>query len=1564
MAVSLEEFAHREWLGYVQPVGLVVSVPALLSAQCYINKNISREQQRLIDLLPKEKDGTLKPEIVDFPLFVREVLSWDQNDLVLFTEQHSELEVVLPQYRETLQPTYFIPTDPKSQNEIADGKKSIASVLVKVIPLGQNFDETLEADSHQHWQASPQSKFERLLRETNVGVGILTNGTHLRLIYAPRGESSGYMTFAVSEMASVAGRPIFSAMHALLCVDRLFLVAMTQRLPAILSDSRKYQNTVSTQLAEQVMSALFELLRGLQAANDQSRGELLRGVLADDPNEVYRGLLTVLMRLVFVLYAEDRGLLSDDSVYVNHYSVTGLFDRLRSDAGRYPDTMEQRYGAWAQLLTLFRMVFYGARHNSFTIPARSGYLFDPKRFPFLEGDEWRGESGVWSLKNQNKSEELKDGGAELSRFGSMAKGDGSLGKMLSSDEAISEGGAVRDDQPDSTGIGLDSSEYSRGTSAPGNQRISEFLRNSEGFAYGSGNTLDSQPAGRSVTGDRFGQPSNPDRPDQSNVGGTAKVARKATVTQHTPHSTRPTPQIPLIPDGVIFRVLSNLLILDGERLSYRSLDVEQIGSVYETIMGFNIEVAQGKSIAIKPVKSHGAPSTINLESLLAAKPADRIKLLKELSDQSLTGQALDKMKSAKSIDDLLDALDRKIAKNVTPNIVPAGAMIFQPSDERRRSGSHYTPRALTEPIVRTTLKPILDQLSEKALQDNPESPTPSPQSLLSLKICDPAMGSGAFLVEACRQLADEVVAAWSSHQSRPTIPLDEDEILHARRLVAQRCLYGVDKNPMAVDLAKLSLWLATLAKDHPFTFLDHALRCGDSLVGLTRQQIIGFDLKPKKQLSLFETEFRKKVERATAERRSILEAGDDMLPGMKEQKLKIADEALSIIRLAGDAVVASFFSASKPKERTAKRDQLAMNLEGWVRNADFAARQEVSFAVDELRSGQHAIEPFHWEIEFPEVFLGTRDSGIGSRDGKSKSPRPSSSGFDCIVGNPPFAGKNTLINGNREHYLDWLQELHEESHGNADLVSHFFRQSFTLLRSRIPPPLAPFSGRGAGGEGFGGAFGLIATNTIGQGDTRSTGLRWICNHGGEIYQAQRRFKWPGQAAVVVSVVNISKGDFVGQRILDAKPVDKITAFLFHRGGHDNPATLKANAGKSFQGSIVLGMGFTFDDTDTKGVASSIAEMHRLIEKNPKNAERIFPYIGGEEINTSPTHAHHRYVINFEQFPMMRVQPTDSIHYSSAALENASKAERVPIDYALPVAFDWPDLIELVEQKMKNIRASHSTAPWWQFERPRSELYRTVKGMTKVLCTSQTGNCQGFCFVPEQVVWSHTAIVFPTNSFADFGAIQSRVHLEWARFLGATMKDDLRYLPTDCFETFPFPMGIFTPFATTENRQMTINGEDYYTYRASLMIENNEGLTKTYNRFHDPDERSPKIIMLRELHAEMDRAVLEAFGWHDLAETASCEFLLDYDDEVDSSLLTVVGTSLTTENRQPTTRKKPYRLRWPDPFRDEVLARLLELNARRHREELLAGDPEKSKPKASRKSSSKKKSHPLQRDLFE
>lgn len=332
------------------------------------------------------------------------------------------------------------------------------------------------------------------------------------------GGKDGHITFNLSDMVQVAGRPIFAALHMLLSSERLYSMAENERLPAILANSWKYQNVVSTQLAGQVLEALYELLRGFQSADDQTHGELLRAVLKDDPNHVYGGLLTTLLRLVFVLYAEDRGLLSTDPVYSNFYSATGLYERLRTDAGRYPDTMDQRYGAWAQLLALFRMVYRGGRHSGMRIPAREGYLFDPDRYLFLEGRQ------------------------------------------------------ERSDQPD----------------------------------------------------------------------------------------------IPRVSDGVLHRVLSKLIVLEGERLSYRILAVEQIGSVYEAIMGFDLHVAGGPSIAIRPAKKHGAPSSLNLEELLRVPGDKRQKSLAETTDQKLSGNAADALKSAATVDDLLAALERKIARNVTP----------------------------------------------------------------------------------------------------------------------------------------------------------------------------------------------------------------------------------------------------------------------------------------------------------------------------------------------------------------------------------------------------------------------------------------------------------------------------------------------------------------------------------------------------------------------------------------------------------------------------------------------------------------------------------------------------------------------------------------------------------------------------------------------------------------------------------------------------------------------------------------------------------------------------------
>lgn len=1296
-----ELLAHLEWLGYLQPVGLVVSPPGLLDGQAHVNRNVAAEQQRFLACVRELPVGKSEPApvVTDFPAMARDVLGWQESDLV---KPPDDLSVVLPNENETLRPTFAV-REYQSPGADASGSPQWL-MLVEILPVGTPLDD-LVAKDERHWQASPQARFERLLREAHVPIGLLVNGTDIRLVYAPRGESSGHLTFPVRAMAEVAGRPIFAAFHMLLSGERLFSLPAKQRLPAILAGSRKYQNTVSTRLAGQVLASLYELLRGFQAADDQAKGELLRLVLADDPDQVYAGLLTVLLRMVFLLFAEDRGLMSADAVYVNHYSVTGLFERLRADVGRFPDTMDQRYGAWAQLLTLFRLVHDGAKHGGLALPARKGYLFDPDRYPFLEGRPPRSE---------------REPGQKL----------------------------------------------------------------------------------------------------------------------------RP----PMVADGVVYRVLDNLLILDGERLSYRALDVQEIGSVYETIMGFRLEKAAGPSIAVKAAKAHGAPAAVNLAELLAQPVEQRGKWLKERTDLALTGAGLNGLKAAKKPEDVVAALDRKVAREATPNIVAAGSMVLQPSDERRRSGSHYTPRSLTEPIVRKTLEPILKRLGDK----------PTPQQILDLKVCDPAMGSAAFLVETCRQLGDALVTAWHAHGKTPAIPPDEDEILHARRMIAQRCLYGVDKNPMAVDLAKLSLWLATLARDHPFTFLDHALRCGDSLVGLTKDQIRRFHWQPgTQQMILGQEKLVERIEAATRVRQAIIEADDFVPYPFKKDKLADADGALNLVRLAGNLVIAAFFASDNDKQRKLKRDELLHEFTEYLNNGDMARRP--SKAEKDLITGDKAIHPFHWEIEFPEVF--GRENG----------------GFDAMVGNPPFLGGWSISGSLGHSYLDYLTELNPESGGQADLISYFFRRSFEFIRQD-------------------GAFGLIATNTIAQGETRSSGLRWICKNGGGIYAAHRRFQWPGQAAVVVSVVHVLKGLITGPFLLDDRSVPAITAFLFHAGGHDDPVQLRVNENHCFKGTMVYGMGFTFDDDDKNGAATPISEMSRLIQVDKRNALVIFPYIGGEEVNDSPSHSHCRYVINFGEMT-----------------EEAAR--------------NWPDLFRIVEEKVKPERLKQNREVrkkyWWRFGETTPALFAALKDIGAALVSARHQPNWCLAYVRSTCVFSDALNVFALPTLAAFCALQSRPHELWARFFGSSMKDDLRYTPSNCFATFPFP----TNFESDANLEAA--GKEYYEFRAALMVKNNEGLTKTYNRFHDPSETSPEIHKLRDLHAAMDAAVLAAYGWTDLQPT--CEFLLDYEDEEDEE----EGSGARGEGRARQ-KKKPWRYRWPDDFRDEVLARLLALNKERAEQEQISG----------------------------
>jgi hypothetical protein len=208
--------------------------------------------------------------------------------------------------------------------------------------------------------------------------------------------------------------------------------------------------------------------------------------------------------------------------------------------------------------------------------------------------------------------------------------------------------------------------------------------------------------------------------------------------------------------------------------------------------------------------------------------------------------------------------------------------------------------------------------------------------------------------------------------------------------------------------------------------------------------------------------------------------------------------------------------------------------------------------------------------------------------------------------------------------------------------------------------------------------------------------------------------------------------------------------------------------------------------------------------------------------------------------------------------------------------------------------------WWKFWNARNELPRAIASLDKVLVTSRV-RAGLFALIAARMVFSEQLVVFPNSSFAFLSVLQCRIHEVWMRFFSGTALELIRYTPSDCFETFPFPEGWET------DPHLEAFGREYYEFRADLMVSNDEGLTKTYNRFHDPDEADEDILRLRKLHAAMDRAVLDAYGWRDIP--TDCEFLLDYEDEDDDG----------------SKRKRPWRYRWPDDVRDEVLARLLELN---------------------------------------
>jgi len=1341
---------HEEWKGMAQPVGLVVE-PVVLNRLGVFPESattvLADWQQRLEQLLEDQPVGEQWLSVApSFELFCQEVLAWEPGDLRKPEELAASVAVILDDYDEVLRPDWVVPEPSKGDGPLK------AQLLVQELPLGALFDALPNgADGRRSWEATPQQRLERLLKESEHPIGLLWNGVALRMVYAPRGESSGHLTFPLEPMTTVDGRPMLAALQMLLGTDRLFEGgASNTRLRPLMEQSRKEQNEVSTRLAEQVLEALWILLRGFDAA----------GLEVDDPSHIYGGLITVLLRLVFLLYAEDEELMPTDSLYGQHYSVGGLAQRLRQDRTDYQNAMEGRRGAWASLLSLFRLVYDGGGSSEAYLPARHGDLFDPETYPFLEG-----------------------------RTADTAYTDGPLTSM------------------------------------------------------------------------------------------------------------------PAISDDVVEQVLTKLLLLDGQILSYRALDVEQIGSVYEGIMGFMVEKATGPSVGIthKPPRQKITITVVVEASELLAQPASkREKWLKDATgvDLKLGDKVSKGLKEASTVNELNDILDKRLSNHTPRGGFQPGSLILQPTAERRRSGSHYTPRALTEPIVVEAFRPWLERCNGQ----------PTAEQILALKVCDPAMGSGAFLVAVCRYLAGWLVKGWERDRFPEGFKQEWDKDLYARRLIAQRCLYGVDKNPFAVNLAKLSLWLVTLSEQLPFTFVDHALKCGDSLVGYGVQEIQS--AMKEVQLGFLNEQNQVFDQMGVARRESF---GDDSLndEGYDRKKVLLQQQikASEGLRQAGDLMVAAFFDAPKAKDRADKQQVYLAMLSGAF--SDEGLQDSIQEIRDRLAASEKGITPFHWDLEFPEVF----------GDGRG--------GFDAFVGNPPFVKGSAISSNFGDAYFEWLKSTTPEGGGQTDLCGYFVNNHFRNTASH-------------------GGICFITTNTICQGDTRRASLLSCINRGGQIYYAIKRIPWPGAAAVVASIVGITKGQRV-RSYLNKREVEDINSFLIKGEKRLDPKPLLENDGMYASGFYNYGEGFIFADGNEN--CESISSMRSIVEAHPRCAEVLHPFIGGEEILSSPSIKPTRWIIDFEDM----------------SLDEASSK--------------YGPLLQIVRDRVKperdKIKAKSTRENWWKFHRSGAAIRGIMRGRKRMLAHPFTCSHLGFVFLQSDTYLAAPHFVFAIEGWPKFSILQSKIHDEWVRLTSSTLKDDTRYTASDCFDTFAFPSdssaGAAENLESSDAHELMLIGEQYYQLREKIMVDTATGLTRLYNSFHEPcSSTSLSITNLRNLHESLDQAVLKSYGWSDIPTT--CGFGLDYldleddiqlpsqlQDRIDSGNVFFLNTNealdfqgqLRETGAVKSKKRLPWRYRWPDPVRDEVLARLLALNAERYAEEVALGMHSKGAKQAAKAISKRK-----------
>ncbi|MEU2281048.1 DNA methyltransferase [Streptomyces sp. NPDC013178] len=1311
---------HQEWLDLTEVSGPFLTMPVLLRAWPQLDALEKDERARLRARHADWQTDTTAGRDEWVAYVLSRLLEW--GDALAFRQGESEhhgldrLTLRVAEHNTEVRPDFALVepgTDLAAEPDVESAAKRVR-LLGMTVPAGTA--PTARVGGGGDWSAAPADRLARLLRHHGVPLGLVTDGRWWCLVWAPLGGVTTTAVFDAIGWNEAAERNVVRAFVSLLRRRRFFEYDDAETLVGLLKASLAAGEDVTEALGIQVRQAVELLVDAIGRADVRAVEHGAPGLHASgvSAGEVYRGAVAVMMRVVFLLFAEERGLLpADNEVYARSYSARFLRDELKARADEEGETsLEHTTSAWHRLIALFHAVHGGVDHpgSGFHLPAYDGSIFDPDKYPWLERTT----------------------------------------PLLPIDD----------------------------------RTVLHMLQAVQEVRVGKGK----------------------DR--------------------------------------------------EVRTLSFRALDVEQIGYVYEGLLSFDGRRATEHMVGL--IGPEGLEHEVPLRELesLAAKAATSsgtsVKALakaihdkwKDPKPPATAGQLEKKLaplgtEAAAEARRRLNAVTKDAALTERllpfvgvlrddlrglPTVIPNGALYVTESSLRKNTGTHYTPRFLAEEVVLHALEPLVYEPGPLQTADTGEWRLKSSEQILDLKVADIAMGSAAFLVAACRYLADRLIEAWESEGRADAMTYragravdavtaadaeQDPVVIEARRQIIEHCLYGVDINPMAVEMAKLSLWLVSMDPGRPFTFLDDRLVCGDSLLGVhSMEQIQSVHMKPGQQADILAEQARELVDQLTRERLAITAIKGVDLPALQEkrERLEEVNRHSRRLRLVGDLIAGAALATCASGRVPWYEEEGGERVRDLFPRAAWIVRQIVEEGVEddsevvreargtaeewlaaELPEGALERRPVHWPLVFPEVF-SLRD------------------GFDAIVGNPPFLGGQKLTGALGEAYRECMVDnLARGKRGSADLVAYFELRAHQLLNVV-------------------GQTGLIATNTLAQGDSREVGLDQLGAAGVTIRRAVKSKPWPSKSAVLeYCAVWTSKAPVANN--VPCVLGDSVVPYGISTSL--NPATresswvepLKSNGGLSFIGSYVLGMGFT--------LGADVAQ--QWISEEARYAEVLFPYLNGKELNGDPGHGTRRWVITFRDW-------------------SEGKAKSYPRAYEQV-------LRDVRPERALNNRESRRER-WWLFAEWAPGLYKALDGLDHCIAITRHTHTVMPARVTTKQVFSDALSVIADGDLGTLAVLSSAPHYWWAIDRGSTMKGDLRYTPSDVFET------LVRPPLTAPLRAVGARLDDY---RRDLMLARNMGLTATYNLVHDPGCQDEGIVELRRIHEEIDRATIEAYGWHDLLD---------------------------------------------------------------------------------------------------